>query len=179
MSESIRSQSVVAIYESHTDAEDCIKALEHAGLDIQRLSIVGKDFHTEEHALGFFTSGDRIKFLGGRGVLWGSLWGMLFSGAFFVIPVLEPLLSTGPFVASMVRALVGAAVGGGAGVIAAALTSIGMSNDSVLKYDVDVKAGKFLVRARGGPEMVDHARAILQCTGESDLNAHRAPSAVA
>ena len=46
---------------------------------MKKLSIVARDFHTEEHALGFYTSGDRVKFWGGRGAFWGSLWGMLFS----------------------------------------------------------------------------------------------------
>ncbi|MFS8067545.1 MAG: DUF1269 domain-containing protein, partial [Byssovorax sp.] len=56
--------SVVGVYASHTDAEAAIKALKTGGLDMKQLSIVGKSFHTEEHAVGFYTKGDRMMFWG-------------------------------------------------------------------------------------------------------------------
>ncbi len=174
MTPSPQEHSIVAIYDSHTGAESALKELQKAGLDMQRLSIIGKDFHTEEHALGFYTSGDRMKFWGVRGAFWGSLWGILFGGAFFFIPAIGPLVVMGPLVGWIVGALEGAAVGATAGVVAAALTSIGIPKDSVVKYELDVKAGKFLVLARGTPEMIAHAHVVLGTTGASLLVAHSA-----
>ena len=179
MIESTQEESVVAIYASHEGAEAGIKALQKAGLDMKCLSIVGKDFHTEEHALGFYTAGDRIKFWGGRGAFWGTLWGMLFGSAFFVIPVLGPIVVMGPLVSFLVGALEGAAVGGAAGALSAALTNVGIPKDSVVKYELDVKAGKFLVLARGSAEMVQHARSVLQATETMRLDAHIAQAAAA
>lgn len=72
MPEAVKEQTVVAIYDSHADAESAVKALEKAGLDMKRLSIAGRGFHTEEHALGFYTSGDRIKHWGAAGKREGS-----------------------------------------------------------------------------------------------------------
>ena len=120
---------------------------------MKTLSIVGKDFHTEEHPLGFYSSGDRMIFWGARGAFWGSLWGMLFGGAFLLIPGVGPLVVMGPFVAWFVGALEGATSPGVgvAGVLAAALTSAGIPKDSALKYEVEVKAGKYLVLAHGTP----------------------------
>ena len=174
MTPSTQEHSVVAIYESHTGAEAALKDLQKAGLDMKRFSIIGKDFHTEEHALGFYTSGDRMKFWGVRGAFWGSLWGILFGGAFFFIPVFGPLVVMGPLVGWLVGALEGAAVGGAAGVFAAALASIGIPNDSVVKYELDVKAGKFLVLARGSADMIAHAHVVLGTTGASLLATHAA-----
>jgi hypothetical protein len=161
MTESTQEHSVVAVYESHIAAEAGIKALQAAGLDMKRLSIIGKDFQTEEHALGFYTSGDRIKFWGGRGAFWGSLWGLLFGGAFFFIPAIGPIVVLGPLVTWIVAALEGAAVGGAVGVLAAALTSLGIPKDSVVRYETDVKAGKFLLLAHGTADMIQHARVVL------------------
>jgi uncharacterized membrane protein len=172
MTPSTQEHTVVAIYESHNGAEAALKELQKAGLDMKRLSIIGKDFHTEEHALGFYTSGDRMKFWGVRGAFWGSLWGVLFGGAFFFIPVIGPLIVMGPLVGWLVGALEGAAVGGAAGVLAAAFTSIGIPNDSVVRYELDVKAGKFLVLARGTPEMIAHAHVILGTSDASLLATH-------
>jgi uncharacterized membrane protein len=174
MTPSNQENSVVAIYDSHTGAEAALKELQKAGLDMKRLSIIGKDYHTEEHALGFYTSGDRMKFWGTRGAFWGSLWGILFGGAFFFIPVLGPLVVMGPLVGWIVGALEGAALGGAAGVFAAALASIGIPNDSIVKYEIDVKAGNFLILARGTPEMITHAHAVLGTTGASSLVMHTA-----
>jgi uncharacterized membrane protein len=174
MTPSTQEYSVVAIYDTHTDAEAALKDLQKAGLDMKRLSIIGKDFHTEEHALGFYTSGDRMKFWGVRGAFWGSLWGVLFGGAFFFIPAIGPLVVMGPLVGWIVGALEGAAVGGAAGVFAAALAGIGIPKDSIVKYELDVKAGKFLVLARGTAEMITHAHVVLGTTGASLLAKHDA-----
>ena len=172
MTPSTQEHTVVAIYDSHIDAEAALKELQKAGLDMKRLSIIGQDYHTEEHALGFYTSGDRMKFWGVRGAFWGSLWGVLFGGAFFFIPVIGPLVVMGPLVGWIVGALEGAALGGAAGVFAAALASIGIPKDSIVRYELDVKAGKFLVLARGTPEMITHAHVVLGTTGASLLAAH-------
>jgi uncharacterized membrane protein len=170
--ENEQEHSVVAVYETHIAAEAAVKELQKAGFDMKRLSIVGMDYHTEKHALGFYTSGDRMKFWGGQGALWGSLWGLLFGGAFFFLPAIGPLVVMGPLVGWIVGALEGAAVGGMAGVLAAALTSMGIPEDSVVKYQLDLKAGRFLVLARGTVEMLEHARVVLDTTGSSRLTAH-------
>ena len=44
--------SVVAIFESHSQAEDAVRELQKDGFDMKKLSIVGKDYHTEEHVVG-------------------------------------------------------------------------------------------------------------------------------
>jgi uncharacterized membrane protein len=172
--------SIVAIYETHQAAEAAVKALQATGLDMTRLSIVGRDFHTEEHALGFYTSGDRMRFWGGRGAFWGSLWGMLFGSAFFFVPAVGPLLVMGPLAGWIVATLEGAAIGGAAGVLGAALASIGIPKDSVIKYELEVKNGRFLVLARGSLALIEQARHVLQSSGAKDLAAHpSAPEVIA
>jgi hypothetical protein len=52
--------SVVAIYKSHAEAEAAVKELQHSGFDMKRLSIVGRDQHTDEHVVGYYNAGDRM-----------------------------------------------------------------------------------------------------------------------
>jgi hypothetical protein len=59
--------AIVGIYNTHTDAESAIKELQKSGFNMQKLSIVGKDYHTEEHVIGYYTTGDRIQVWGKRG----------------------------------------------------------------------------------------------------------------
>ena len=44
--------SVVAVFESHGTAEEAIRQLQKDGFDMKKLSIVGKEEHTEEHVVG-------------------------------------------------------------------------------------------------------------------------------
>lgn len=139
--------SVVAIYESQSAAQSAVESLHRAGLDGRRLSIVARDFYTEERAMGLYTWRDRMKLWGGRGAFWGTFWGLLFGGAFFFVPA--------------VGAIEGAAVGGAAGLLAAGLAGLGAPKDTLMKYELQVRAGKFLILARGTADMIRHARVVL------------------
>jgi hypothetical protein len=39
--------AVVGVYTTHTEAETAVKKLQRAGFDMQKLSIVGKDYHSD------------------------------------------------------------------------------------------------------------------------------------
>ena len=104
--------SVVAIFESHEQAEDAIRELQKDGFDMKKLSIVGKDYHTEEHVVGYYTTGDRMLYWGKLGAFWGGFWGLLFGSAFFWVPGVGQLLVAGPLVVWIVGALEEAAVVG-------------------------------------------------------------------
>ena len=88
--------AAVAVYDAHREAEEAVRELERSGFDMQKLSIVGKDYQTEEEVVGYYTTGDRMKAWGKTGVFWGGIWGMLFGSAFFFIPGIGPLLAAGP-----------------------------------------------------------------------------------
>ena len=75
--------AVVGIYSSHTAAEASIRELQRSGFDMKKLSIVGKDYHTEEHVVGYYNVGDRMKVWGKLGAFWGGFWGFLFGSAMF------------------------------------------------------------------------------------------------
>jgi uncharacterized membrane protein len=153
--------SMVALYDTHEDAEKAVKKLQKSGFDMKELSIVGKDYHTEEAVVGYYNLGDRMKSWGGTGAFWGSIWGLLFGSAFFIIPAVGPLLVAGPFVIALVGALEGAVVVGGMGVIGAALADIGIPKDSILEYETEIKAGKFMLIAHGTHIEVKKARETL------------------
>jgi len=120
-----KTNSVVAIYDTHTQAEEAVKDLQRSGIDMKKLSIVGKDYHTEEDVTGYYNTGDRMKYWGKLGAFWGGFWGLLFGAAFFAIPGIGPVLVAGPLVAWIIGALEGAVVVGGLTAVGAGLFSIG------------------------------------------------------
>jgi hypothetical protein len=164
--------AAVAVYATHDEADGAIKSLQKSGFDMKKLSIVGKDFHTEEHAIGYYNTGDRIKFWGKKGAFWGGLAGILFSSAFLVIPVVGHLIVLGPLVSSIIGGLEGAAVVGGTSALFGALAGLGIPKDTVVQYENDVKAGKFLVLAQGTPEEVARAKDVLGGSTSANVSVH-------
>lgn len=162
-------QATVAIYASHELAEEAIGKLQKAGYDMKKLSIIGKDYHTDENVVGYYNTGDRMKKWGSQGAFWGGLWGFLFGSAFFIVPGIGPLLIAGPFVASLVGALEGAVAVGAGGVLGAALVGIGVPKDSIIQYETEIKAGNFVLIAHGTAEEVAHAKETLGIESDAVL----------
>ena len=167
-----KTNSVVAIYDTHSQAEEAVKNLQKSGIDMKKLSIVGKDYHSEEDVIGYYNTGDRMKYWGKLGALWGGFWGLLFGAAFFAIPGIGPVLVAGPLVAWIVSALEGAVVVGGLSAVGPGLYSIGIPKDSVIKYESALKADKFIVLAHGTAAEVAKARDIMQTTHPAELALH-------
>ena len=168
-----KNNSVVAVYPSHTAAEVAIKELQKSGFDLKKLSIVGRDYHTDEHVVGYYNVGDRMKVWGKTGAFWGGVWGLFFGSAFFWVPGLGPLLVAGPLVSWIVGALEGAVVVGGLSAIGASLYSLGIPKDSILQYETDLKAGKFVLLAHGSVDDVAGAKDILTRTQPVTLEHHQ------
>jgi hypothetical protein len=169
--------AVVAVYATHVEAEAAVKELQRAGIDMRTLSIIGKDSHTEEHVVGYYNTGDRMKYWGKIGAFWGGFWGLLFGSAFFAIPGIGPVLVAGPLVAWIVAALEGAAVVGGVSAIGAGLVSIGIPKDSVLQYELALKTDKFLLMVHGDASEVAKAQSVIAATRPMNVTLH-APEAV-
>ncbi len=164
--------STVAVFNSHTDAEEAIKALQHAGFDMKKLSIFGKDYHTEENVVGYYNTGDRMATWGKFGAFWGGIWGLLFGSAFLFVPGVGPVIVAGPMVAWIIAALEGAAVFGGLSALGAGLVSMGIPKDSALRYETALKAGSFVLLVHGTADEVNKAKDILTKGKASETSVH-------
>jgi uncharacterized membrane protein len=168
-----KNNSIVAIYPSHTVAEAAIKELQQSGFDMKKLSIVGRDEHTDEHVVGYYNAGDRMKYWGKLGAFGGGFWGLLFGSGFFLIPGIGPLLVAGPLVSWIVGALEGAVVVGGLSAIGAGLYSLGIPKDSILRYETALKTGKYVLIVHGSMDETTRAKEILNRTKPETLEHHQ------
>jgi hypothetical protein len=164
--------TAVAVYNTHSEAEAAVKELQKSGFDMKKLSIVGKGYHTDESVVGFYNTGDRMKHWGKGGAFWGGLWGLIVGAAFFIIPGIGPVLVAGSLGAAIVAGLEGAVVVGGLSAIGAGLYSLGIPKNSVIEYETAIKTDKFLVIAHSTAEEVEKARAILQTTHPASMETH-------
>jgi len=170
--------SVVAVFATHEQVESAIRELQQDGFDMKQLSIVGKDYHTEEHVVGYYTTGDRMLYWGKLGAFWGGFWGLLLGSGFFWVPGIGQLLVAGPLVMWIVGALEEAALVGGLGALGGALFSIGIPKNSVMQYETEVKNGKLVLVAHGTSEEVQRAKDILNQT-QAEITTVHASKAVA
>jgi len=170
--------SVVAIFASHNQAEEAVRELQKDGFDMKKLSIVGKDYHTDEHVVGYYTTGDRMMYWGKVGAFWGGFWGLLFGSAFFWVPGIGQVLVAGPLVMWIVGALEEAALVAGISALGAGLYSIGIPKNSILKYETAVKNGSLILVAHGTADEVQRARDILRQTQAETTTVHGPRAAV-
>jgi hypothetical protein len=164
--------AVIAVYQDHSAAEDAVKELQKSGFDLTKLSIVGRDYHTDEQVVGYYNAGDRMKYWGKQGAFWGGFWGLLFGAAFFWVPAIGPVLVGGPLVTSIIAGLEDAVVVGGLSAIGAGLFSLGIPKDSIVTYETAIKAGEYLVVAHGTSDEAAKAKSILNTLKPSDLSDH-------
>lgn len=156
----------VAVYDTHVQAESAVILLQRAGFDMKNISILGKDYETEEHVVGYFNAGDRAKFFGKLGAFWGGLAGMLFGSALMFVPVVGHIIVLGPLAATLFGGLQGAVLAGGVSALVGALSAIGIPKDSVLRYESALKANKFLLVVHGDGQEIMWAHKEL---GDGDL----------
>ena len=98
--------------------------------------------------------------------------GLSFWLSIFFIPGVGPIVVGGPLVSWIIGALEGALVVGGMSALGAALYSIGIPKDSILKYETSLKANKFILVAHGTKDEVERAQKILETTKATESTIH-------
>ena len=164
--------TAIAVFADHQAAETAVKKLTADGFEMKNLSVVGKGYHTDEKVVGFYNTGDRVKFWGTRGAFWGGLWGLFFGGLFMTIPVVGHVIVLGYLGAMAISAVESAIMVGGLSALGAALYSIGIPKDSVIQYEAALKADSFLVTAHGTATEIANAKVILATANPSRMDVH-------
>jgi uncharacterized membrane protein len=161
--------TIVAHFPSHTEAETVVRELQQQGFDMQKLSIIGKDYQTNEHVRGFLSWKDTAKTGATGGGYWGSfvggLFGILAGAGVIFIPGMAPLIIAGPITGMLAGWLEGTLVGGAGaaaiGGLAGALGGLGIPKNEVLKYETKIQAGEFIILVTGTTEDVTKAKQMV------------------
>jgi len=168
-------RSVVAIFVEHSAAERAISELRQWDPDIRRLSILGRDCQSQDNVVGFYTTGERVRYWGKTSAFWRSYWSLLVGGGLFIVPGIGLVVVAGPVGVWIIDALEGAISVGGVTALGAGLVSLGMPKDKVSKYESSIKAGKFLLISQGTAEEVNRTRHILQIAEAEEVEIHDVP----
>jgi hypothetical protein len=152
----------VAVLSTLAGALASIRELERSGFDMSRVSLAGRDVHTLDRVVGYYSGGNGMKYSGHSGDLWESTWEVLTGWAFFAMPGIGPVLVAGPLAGWIVAGIDHAAIFNGLSCLGAAFHSIGISRGQIPEYEAALKGGKYLVLAHGIAGEVIRARQVLE-----------------
>jgi hypothetical protein len=164
--------SVVAVFSQNFVPENAIKDLKDGGFDIKKLAVVGRHYQTEADVVGFYNTGDRMKYWGKCGAFWGGLWGLFFGAAFLIVPGIGPVVAAGSIVDWIIAALEGAIVVGGLSALGAGLYSLGIPKKQRRKIrDVDQSRQVRSCRTRDRPRGGESPR-MLKTSGAEQIDSY-------
>ncbi len=164
--------SVVGVYRSMDEAENAVRALTDAKFPPTQITLVTRDLHTEKTVHGYVTACDVSKQGARTGAWLGGIFGVLVGAAFLWVPGVGPLVVAGSLTAALMGGVEGAVAGAALGGVLSGLAAWGISKQHILKYEEQVKAGKFLVIAHGADKEVTQAQGVLAGTGAANLKYH-------
>lgn len=157
--------AVARVVNSHAEAVATIEELQRSGLDINKLSIVGKDYQSKQQSIATPNAYDRMKDWQKLGAFWGNLWGLLSRSAFFFIPGIGPVIVCGPLTSWIIRAREEHGMDGGMSVLGAGLFSIGIPKNGITEYERALQSDKFILITHGGAHETARSNSILETPG--------------
>src|SRR5271168_3826581 len=168
-------RTVTRLFDSFSDAERAVAALERLGIPHRDISLVAPNAdkahdhrRTNGESASEAAADDAGKGAMAGGVL-GAAGGVLAGLGLLAIPGLGPVIAAGWLVSTAVGAVAGAVVGGAAGGLVGALTHAGVSEADANLYAEGVRRGGALVSAKVDDEHAVSAETVLNQLPAVDL----------
>jgi uncharacterized membrane protein len=158
------SKTLVGAFDSHDEADQVVKELEHRGVPDKEISVVAKhDGSTEKgHPTGHGTH--NLSSGIGWGAAGGGTVGLLASAGALAIPGIGPLVAMGPLAATLTGAAAGGLVGG--------LMDYGIPKQESEHLEQSLKHGAVLVSVKADEGEVDKARHLFEEHHARDIYVH-------
>jgi len=161
-------RTVIALYDSLSEANNAVEDLVDAGFDRNNISIIAND-STGESSNYINDNGNRTDDVsGGEGASFGAVIGGLIGLGTALIPGIGPIMAAGPL-AAVVMGAVGALTGALTGGIAASLIDLGLSEDDAHLYAEGIRRGGTMVTVHTDEASIEDARSILNDHNPVDL----------
>lgn len=165
--------SIVGIYEAPVDAVGGVNDLRAAGFEMMNLSTIAREHQSDEHVVGYCNTGrGTVKYWGKIGAFWGELSRILTGTGFVILPGVGAILIAGPVVGAVLGSIEGSAESRSFGALGAALRNLGIPKESILRYESEVCADRFLVIAHGTADELMRVKPVLHRTRPAELNLH-------
>lgn len=171
------------LYYSRDEAEAAVRALKHAGFDMDRVSVIAKD---ADKVAGHNTTedvGNKADEGAAKGALTGGalggITGLLVGLGTLAIPGIGPILLAGAEATAIATTLAGAGIGAAAGGLIGALVGLGIPEEKAKVYSDRVGKGSFLVMVTGNGAEISRAATLMRQHGVEEFDIYDMPGAKA
>jgi hypothetical protein len=167
-------KTIIAVYDSLSDARDAVEQLLDHGHSTDDISIVVYDKNGEYSQMlegGELTAGttdDDVS--AGEGAAFGALAGMAIGLGALMIPGIGPIIAAGPLATALAAGTVGAVAGAATGGLVAGLVDMGVPEEDAALYAESVRQGGAMVIVKVPDEMVESSGSIMSSCGPIDVN---------
>ena len=171
------------LYYSRDEAEAAVRALQQAGYDMDRVSVIARDAdqvagqNTTEDVGNKADEGATAGALTGGAL--GGITGLLVGLGTLAIPGIGPILLAGAEATAIATTLAGAGIGAAAGGLIGALIGLGIPEEKAKIYSDRVGSGSFLVMVTGTGAEIDRAATIMRQHGVEEFDIYDIPGAKA
>jgi uncharacterized membrane protein len=165
--DAVGTHTVVALFNSHQDAQDAIRDLVDAGVNREDLSLVAKnrpgggtpELKGKEKSTGL---GENVA----GGAIFGGLGGLLIGLGALAIPGIGPVVAAGPLATTLAGAGIGA-LGGG---IIGGIKEAGVPDEDAGVFAESIRRGDILLSVRTDANMADRVANIMNDHGALDVD---------
>jgi hypothetical protein len=149
-------KTTVAVFDNHELALHAIQELDKSGFPLKKVSLVGKACLVEDNIkLKDTESSKNAPLVVGAAV--GPIIGLLTGIGIFAIPGFGFLFGAGAVIGIMGGLDLGILTGG----IITLLATLGISEEHHVKFEEQIKTGKFLMIVEGSEREIEHAKELL------------------
>ena len=156
-------KTVVAIFDSHSQAEDAAYIIKERGLRDEDISIITKQTEASDFKNDKAKNDDIDDGVLTGGVL-GGLGGLALGAGSLVVPGLGIIAAAGPIVGILGGAVAGGVVGG--------LIDLGIPEDESRRYESEIKEGRVIFSLKCSSEHEDDIKGILENCGAKEIKSH-------
>ncbi|MGA2258054.1 MAG: hypothetical protein ABSG53_25600 [Thermoguttaceae bacterium] len=162
-------KALIAICTGHAHVERAIAELQRLDFEMTHLSAFGKAYLNDEEVVGCYTAGGRLRTHGWSFAFWERLWNLLGEGGFLFVPGIGPIVFAGPFVRTFAATIENNVTVGGLSPLGAAIYSLGIHKDSILRYEIEIRANECALLATGLAKALAKARIALEKVGATEI----------
>ena len=160
-----KNELAVATYDWHTRTERAVVALQRAGCNMQRISVVGRCEQDQDCARGFLDSGERAQLFDRLGPAWGALPVILRNSAAVFVPVRGYIFALGAVAAAKIGSLESAFTSSDFNALRGAMSAIGIPKESLSRYETALHANEFILVAHGDEQDVQRVGELIEISG--------------
>jgi len=170
-------KTIVAVYDSVTDAKDAVTNLVNSGVKATDISLVTYD---ENGQYAQLLQGNQLGSLetatvdddvsAGEGAAFGALTGLAIGLAALAIPGIGPVIAAGPLASALTGAAVGAVAGAATGGLVGGLVNMGVPEEDAHLYAESVRRGGAAVIVKAPDDMVETSSTVMSSCGPIDVD---------